>query len=126
MTPATLTLATGAAIILLAGWAHSADRHSFGHGLSDVTILPTDRPGALAEIRFNNTATDPTMTQTFALTLDGLTVEITGTIGTSISVPDEIHITPPDGVMCAPSCHLVIPDGTVGSVWLYSTEGLAS
>ena len=106
--------------------AHGSDRYSFGDGRSDVSIHPTTRPGALAEIRFQNRSTDAdTMAGAFTLTLDGLTVDVTGIVGRGAE-PDEIRVTPPEGIMCAPSCTLVIPDGSNGVVWLYSTEGVGA
>ncbi len=91
-----------------------------------VDLRPTDAPGALAEVVFENIATnDERETGDYLLTLDGLTVGLRFIWNGAMAGADAIEVTPPDGVICKPtSCRLELLEGTRGAVVLYPWEGM--
>lgn len=95
-------------------------------GPSTVTIAPTDRPGALAEITFNNVsvndAGDTGVTGT--IDLDGLEVEASFEWETDPLGSDTITLTPPEGIICVPSCVMQVPEDSTATVILYSHEAV--
>lgn len=92
---------------------------------STVTLRPTERPGALAEVEFYN---DPSNylddNGEHVLTLDGLEVGLRFTWNVS-GDDDRIELTPPEGVICDPrDCALSLAEGDTGVVYLFSVEGV--
>ena len=90
---------------------------------STVTLAPTERPGAVAEVRFNNSRSDGgrLVTHEFTLTLDGVTVAVVATVGRS--QPDTITVTAPEGYAAIPR-ELTLPDGDSGALYVYPLNGV--
>jgi len=90
---------------------------------STVTLAPTERPGAVAEVQFNNSRSDGgfLVTHEFTLTLDRVTVAVVATVGRS--QPDTITVTAPEGYAAIPR-ELTIPDGDSGAVYVYPLNGV--
>ena len=91
---------------------------------STVTLAPTERPGAVAEVQFNNSRSDGgfLVTHEFTLTLDGVTVAVVATVGRTPD-PDTITVTAPEGYAAIPR-ELTIPDGDSGAVYVYPLNGV--
>lgn len=132
----TLSLLAMSAFLLSLMPAHAQDTMSFGNpigvggytvrGPSTVTIAPTDRPGALAEVTFNNVSVNNAgdTGTTGAISLGGLSVQVEFAWETDALGSDTITLTPPDGVLCVPSCELTVPEEGSATVFLYSLEAV--
>jgi hypothetical protein len=92
---------------------------------STVTLRPTERPGAMAEVEFYNDASNwQDDNGDHVLALDGLEVGLQFTWNAAGS-DDRIELTPPEGVICDPrDCTLDLPEGQAGVVHLFSVEGV--
>lgn len=98
---------------------------------STAMLQPTERPGAIAELTFDNRAVNgPQDIRGYRLQLDlalgVLTVpfnfewEVPGTNG-----DDAVVAHPPEGVTCLPtSCRLQIREYDIGTMWLFDTSGV--
>jgi hypothetical protein len=95
-------------------------------GPSTVTIAPTDRPGALAEITFNNVSVNDAgdTGTTGTLSLGGLSVEASFAWEVDVAGSDRVTITPPDGVVCYPRCTITITEESQATIWLFSHESV--
>lgn len=102
MAPLVPRLAHTAALIF-AFPAHADNVHSWGPQFfaSTITMQPTDEPGAVAEIIFDNKTVHADETVTFTLDLDGLAVEVTAIVGRGLT-PDYMAVTPPEGYIAMP------------------------
>ena len=92
---------------------------------STVTLRPTERPGALAEVEFYNDASNwQDDNGDHVLTLGGLQVGLRFTWNVA-GDNDQIELTPPEGVICDPrDCTLSLGEGETGMVHLFSVEGV--
>lgn len=90
-----------------------------------VTLQPTQRPGAVAEVVLHN--------ENINGHLDEIATELTHgaiTIGVRfdweadpMSGADAVVVTPPEGLICLPTdCRLVVEESRTGTLWLFSTE----
>lgn len=124
------------ALALLCAPAHVQDTMSIGNpigvggyvvrGPSTVTLAPTDRPGALAQVAFDNVAiNDAGDTGTAGtLTIPGVSVEVAFEWNADFAGPDRVTITPPDGVLCWPRCTIMISEDSQAMIWLFSHEAV--
>lgn len=111
------------AAALLALPAAADTTHTWGSPLysSTIAIQPTEAPGAVAEVVFDNKTVHVDEDVVFALTLDGLTVEVYAQVGRGLT-PDRMTITPPDGFIAVPS-ELDVAEDQVGTILLYRYLG---
>ncbi len=135
-------IATGAAAAVILGAAvyateaYPQETVTFGDGYygapmppggtvvaSTVTIGPSQFPGAIAKVTFHNVGVNDgdDTGQTRQLVGQGVTV---GVEFTYTSGADSIVLSPPDGVMCHPSCTITLEEETSGSVTLYDATAV--
>lgn len=81
-----------------------------GGGYSSIAIQPTDAPGAVAEIVFDNRTVHSDTLERFDLTLNGLTVTVEALVGRGLT-PDRMTVIPPDGYYAEPPEMDVEEDG---------------
>jgi hypothetical protein len=121
-----LVVGIGKALCDVAGWALSAEaQESRDLSGSTITLQHTQRPGAEAEVHFDNLMRNGMQDEIgFDLTLNGLSVmvhfdwNVTGD-------DDAILVTPPEGYTCEPvDCKLTLSEGDKGTLWLFSIEGV--
>lgn len=120
-------------LALLAFPAHAQDTATIGlpmsgTGPSVVHLAPSDKPGALAEFTFRNEMVNDG-SQTGARTvlrIPGLEVGVTFFWNSDLLGSDAVTLDVPEGVLCVPSCTLVVPEGDSGMVVLYSHEGVGA
>jgi hypothetical protein len=94
--------------------------------LSEVNLLPPDRTGALARIDFVNRLVNGDYDErAFHMKLGALEIEVGFTFQADGSA-DAITVAPPEGVVCVPSCYLVVQETFTGTIWLYDHEGVGS
>jgi hypothetical protein len=95
-------------------------------GPSTVTIAPTDRPGALAEITFHNVSVNDAGDTGTAATLEmpGVAVDVAFEWEVDVAGSDRVTITPPDGVVCFPRCSITITEESQATIWLFSHEAV--
>jgi hypothetical protein len=95
-------------------------------GPSTVTIAPTDRPGALAEVTFNNVSVNDAgdTGTTGTIDLDGLEVEVEFAWEVDVAGSDMVTITPPEGIICFPRCTITITEESQATIWLFSHEAV--
>lgn len=113
-----------AAAAFLAMPASAETSHTWGmlEGYTSTIVLqPTQAPGAVAEIVFDNKTVHTDENVTFALTLDGLTVEVYAQVGRGLT-PDRMTVTPPDGFIAVPP-ELDVREDDVGVILLYRYLG---
>jgi hypothetical protein len=93
---------------------------------SSITIGPADRPGALAKVTFRNEPVNggPNEGDQPDLVFEGLVVGVRFYWQANGSTDDAIELTPPEGVVCVPSCYLQVHETATGHVYLYSHEGV--
>lgn len=106
------TLAAIALLVLLAV-AAMADTFRFSH--SDVTLRETARPGAVAEVLFENSGMDGLLAGTRPLSLGDLTCSVAIEVG--LARPDTIEVDC-EGHVAVPRV-LTIEDGTDGVLFIY-------
>ena len=121
-------LITGGLIAALvwAAWTLPTSAQSV-HDLrgTTVTLQPTTRHGAVAEIIMNNAMVNSDKDEgTFTLDLGGFAVEAEFDWDHRSDGADAVTITPPEGYICYPSCVLIVIEGGVGTMWIYSLEGV--
>lgn len=92
------------------------DRHSWGGAFyqSTITLQPTDAPGAVAEVVFDNRTVHVDEFATFDLTLDGLTVTVEALVGRGLT-PDRMTVIPPPGYIADPP-EIDVPEEQIGRV----------
>ena len=83
-----------------------------------VTIQPTQHIGAKAEVVFLNTELHNLASETFELTLDGLTVTVTITPDRAYGQPDLMTVEPPPGFIAIPP-ELIVPENAAGRIVIY-------
>jgi len=87
--------------------------------LTTVTLQPTDKAGAVAEVIFDNRDVNGTSdNRAYPLSIDGLSVEI---VFTYTAGADSIEIVPEDGFYAVPPV-LDIQEGTVGAALIFSGD----
>lgn len=95
----------GALILALAAFpAHADTTYAWGmlEGYrSTITLQPTDAPGAVAEVVFDNRKVHTDDEVSFVLDLDGLSVTVDASVGRGLT-PDRFTVTPPDGYVAMP------------------------
>lgn len=121
----TITIAAGLATLAAVAWAYPARPQDMRDvSGSIVRIQPTVRPGAVAEIQFENIDNNgPADNGSFPLVLDGLTAEIRFTWNIDDRTEDAITVTVPDGYVAVPPT-LVVPEHTTGTVLIFPLEGV--
>ena len=104
--------------LLLAMPASAQDTHIWGSPFlaSTITLEPTDAPGAVAQVTFDNKTVHADQDVTFPLTLDGLTVEVYAQVGRGLT-PDTFTVTPPPGYFAVPES-LDVAEDDVGVILL--------
>ena len=102
MAPLVARLAYSAALICALP-THAETAHTWGSSFyqSSITLQPTDAPGAVAEVVFDNKTVHADEDVTFTLDLDGLAVMVDAQVGRGLT-PDRMTITPPDGYIAVP------------------------
>lgn len=88
---------------------------------STITIQPTDKPGAVAEVVFDNRTVHPDEEVRFGLTLDGLTVTVIALVGRGLT-PDRMSVIPPDGYYAEPP-EIDVAEDDLGRVVIYPYLG---
>ena len=90
-----------------------------------VTIHPSERPGAIAEIRMDNRSNNSGRDEiTFPMVLGDVAVAARFQ-WQAAGAADAVHVTPPEGVTCLPtSCVLVVEEYQTGTLFLFSVEGV--
>ncbi len=83
--------------------AHADTTYTWGSVFypSTITLQPTDAPGAVAEVVFDNKTVHIDELVTFTLDLDGLAVTVDALVGQGMT-PDRFTVTPPDGYVAVP------------------------
>ena len=107
--------------LLLALPASAETTHGWAGGYSHITIRPTTAPGAVAEVVFDNKTVHTDENVTFALTLDGLTVEVYAQVGRGLT-PDRMTVEAPPGFIAVPP-ELDVAEDQVGTILLYRYLG---
>jgi hypothetical protein len=94
--------------------------------VSTVAIGPSRRPGALADVTFDNVPVNNQLDtgQTRRLVGQGLTVSVQFTYNADRFGADRVTLTPPDGVMCWPSCEMTVMEGMAQTVTLYDATAV--
>ncbi len=116
-----------AALVFLTAYAAKADDRYTWHDQSGhpsiIVLQPTDAPGAVAEVIFDNRpihARDENLSMD--LTANGLTVTVTAYVGRGMT-PDRIEVFPPPGFFALPAS-IDVAESDVGRVLIYAGEGL--
>jgi hypothetical protein len=112
---ATLTL-------LFALPASAETQHLWAGGYSSIAIQPTDAPGAVAQIVFDNKTVHSDRLERFDLTLDGLTVTVEALVGRGLT-PDRMTVLVPPGYLADPP-EIDVPENEIGRVLIYEWVGL--
>lgn len=114
--------------LLLIGWLVTpvlADQtHAWGYFpeyASTITLQPTDAPGAVAEVVFDNKTVHSDELVTFDLTMDGLTVTVEALVGRGLT-PDRMTVIPPDGFIADPP-EIDVGEDAVGRVLIREWVG---
>lgn len=89
--------------------AGAETQHMWAGGYSSIAIQPTDAPGAVAEIVFDNRTVHSDTLERFDLTLDGLTVTVEALVGRGLT-PDRMSVIVPDGYIAVPPDLDVVED----------------
>jgi hypothetical protein len=112
----TACAAAGVVVTLLATAVWPQTWQGQPHG-STVTLRPSEAPGAVAELFFDNTGADGGGRLRHVFDLGGHRIE--AELG--LPNPDTIRVTPADGYIAVPDV-LTIPDGETGVVLIYRIE----
>jgi hypothetical protein len=121
MNPATTRRSTAlpCALSILIATATSAQADTVQISGSTVTLQPTTKPGALAEVEFRN---DPTNSHKdngiYFLDLNGLQIDAKFTWNVE-GDKDRIDLTTPENIICSPDCSLTLSENDSGKIWLY-------
>jgi hypothetical protein len=93
------------------------------HFPSTITLQPTEAPGAVAEVVFQNKAVNNDKDNgSYALTMGGLTVSVEF-IWDAQGGEDAIRVTPPPGYFAHPEI-LPLVEGTTGVILIYDMEAV--
>ena len=113
------------ALIALAMMTAPAFADSVALSGSAVTLQPTTRPGAVAELIFDNRATNSSRDDgEYSLAHDDIALSFSFNWNAS-GDSDEITITPPDGLTCLPtSCVLRMPEHETGTLFLFDSQAV--
>lgn len=95
-----------------------------------VEIRPTDQPNAIAEIYYQNAEVNDSVTDDgrYQIELDGIVVEVyfdhdhpsPGKNGSQ----DLVTILPPDGVVCFPTCDMLLDESDEMVIYLMTGVGM--
>lgn len=115
------------AIIAFFAMTAAAQADSVNLNGSSVTLQASIRPGAIAELVFDNRAVNSVADELdYGLRLDDLAVpfgfdwNVNGSGG-----DDALKVEPPEGITCLPtSCILELPEGDTGTLWLFDAAGV--
>lgn len=112
-----------AAALILAASAAGADTLNLSG--STVTLQATERPGALAEMVFDNRAVNSQADEhDYSLTLGDFTLPLNFDWNV-LGDEDAVTVAPPEGIVCLPtSCILQLQEGTSETLWLFSGVGV--
>lgn len=88
---------------------------------STITLRPTDAPGAVAEIVFDNKTVHSDEDVSFTLNLDGLAVVVEASLGRGMT-PDRVAVIPPDGYIAIPP-EMDVAEDDVGVVLIMPWVG---
>lgn len=93
--------------------------------LSSVMLKPSEKPGAVAEVVFDNTSTNlPNDDTTFPLDLGAVSISVEFIFNEGGFGSDTIIVNPGE-LICVPSdCRLNTPEGFVQTIYLYDLEGV--
>lgn len=93
---------------------------------SSVIMRQTNRPGAVAEIEFNNVDINgPDDTgDTETITYNGISAEVTFGFNVDATGADSITVEPPEGFVCVPSCTAAIMERTSATIYLYDNQAV--
>lgn len=124
-----ITLALGlAALAWLAGMlakpVGAETVHTWGYlegYRSTITLQPTEVPGAVAEVVFDNKTVHSDEEARFDLTLDDLTVTVIALVGRGLT-PDRMTVIPPDGYIAEPP-EIDVAEDDLGRVVIYPYLG---
>jgi hypothetical protein len=106
---------------LLAFPASAETQHLWAGGYSSIAIQPTDAPGAVAEVVFDNKTVHSDRLERFDLTLDGLTVTVEALVGRGLT-PDRMTVLVPLGYLAEPP-ELDVAEGATGRILIYEWVG---
>lgn len=111
------------ALALLAAPAEAQDRHSWGGPgyQSTITLEPTDAPGAVAQVTFDNRTVHVDELAVFDLTLDGLTITVEALVGRGLT-PDRMTVLVPPGYIADPP-EIEVSEDEIGRVLIYEWVG---
>lgn len=111
------------ASLALALPASAQDTHTWGSQFypSTITLEPTDAPGAVAQVTFDNRTVHADEEVTFDLTMGDLTVTVVALVGRGLT-PDRMTVTPPPGYIAVPP-DLDVEEGAVGAIIVYPYLG---
>lgn len=118
-----LTLGLSTAALVFVAWQASAETVSISGSM--VSIAPSDVPGELAVVTFENVSVNGAQDNgAYLLAMPGLTVEVGFEWETGIFGQDTVTILPPDGVICRPaSCEAEVLEGFTGRIVLLEWIG---
>ncbi len=112
----------------LAGDTAAIGEQTGGTGPTVVQLRPSSKPGSLGELTLRNEMVNDDSHTGARVVLDipGLTVEVTSRWNADLLGADAVNLDVPEGVICLPSCELMVPEGETGTVTLYSVEGIGA
>ena len=105
--------------------AHADTTHTWGALTgyqSTIRLQPTDAPGAVAEVVFDNKTVHRDELVTFVLELDGLAVTVDALVGRGLT-PDRMTVTPPVGFIAVPA-EIDVPENEAGVVLILPWTGM--
>lgn len=109
--------------LLLTATAAMADDTVILNG-TRVQLQPTVRPGAVAQIEFENRAVNAGNDNgEYALTMGDVSAAFTFTWNAEARGDDRISVTVPEGFVAVPR-ELTVPEGETQILHIYSTEGV--
>lgn len=95
---------------------------------SFVTIAPVpyeQHATAEAIVTFDNNESNSTLdNKEYFLTLNDLVVPFTFTFNSDAAGADSITVTPPDGMICVPSCTITLLEGYSDHIFLIPYQGM--
>jgi len=104
------------ASIFLAFPAHAGDTYTWGSAFYPSTIVlgPTEAPGAVAQVTFDNKTVHRDEDVSFVLDLGDLAVTVDASVGRGLT-PDRFTVTPPAGYFAVPES-LDVAEDDVGVI----------